>query len=85
MGKVLISGGSGLLGSKITELLLDKGIEVAHLSTRKNYKRKGVEVFHWNPKLQLIDEAAFDKVDTLIHLAGAGIADKGGRMHAKKR
>ncbi len=76
MGKVLISGGSGLLGSKITELLLDKGIEVAHLSTRKNYKRKGVEVFHWNPKLQLIDEAAFDKVDTLIHLAGAGIADK---------
>lgn len=76
MGKVLISGGSGLLGSRITDLLLEKGREVVHLSTRKTYSRSGVEVFQWNPKRQQIDEGAFHGVSSVVHLAGAGIADE---------
>lgn len=76
MNKVLISGGSGLLGSRITDLLLENGVRVAHLSTRKSYKRKNVDVFYWNPNEGYVDEKAFKGVDGIIHLAGAGIADK---------
>lgn len=84
MTKVLISGGSGLLGSEITERLLSKGIEVAHLSTRKSYTREGVDVYFWNPAEQKIDEAAFEGVDVVVHLAGAGIADKAWTTARKK-
>ncbi|MDC3209469.1 TIGR01777 family oxidoreductase [Chitinophagales bacterium] len=76
MNKVLITGGSGLLGTRITEILLEKGIEVAHLSTRKSYKRKGVGVFYWDPSMQVMDAKAFEGVSSVLHLAGAGVADK---------
>ena len=76
MNKVLITGGSGLLGTRITEILLEKGIEVAHLSTRKSYKRRGVGVFYWDPSMQVMDAKAFNGVTSIIHLAGAGVADK---------
>lgn len=76
MKKVLISGGSGLVGSALTKLLIEKGHGVAHLSTRKDYKREDVEVYHWNPAEGKLDENAFNNVDVVVHLAGAGIADK---------
>ena len=84
MNKVLITGGSGLLGTRITEILLEKGIEVAHLSTRKSYKRKGVGVFYWDPSMQVMDAMAFNGVTSIIHLAGAGIADKRWTKTRKK-
>lgn len=84
MNKVLITGGSGLLGTRITEILLEKGIEVAHLSTRKSYKRKGVGVFYWDPSMQVMDAKAFNGVTSIIHLAGAGVADKRWTKTRKK-
>ena len=33
---VLITGGSGLIGSRLTELLLQSGYGVSHLSRKKN-------------------------------------------------
>lgn len=85
MNKVLITGGSGLLGTRITEILLEKGIEVAHLSTRKSYKRKGVGVFYWNPSMQVMDANAFEGVTSVLHLAGAGVADKRWTKTRKKK
>ncbi len=84
MNKVLITGGSGLLGTRITEILLEKGIEVAHLSTRKSYKRKGVGVFYWDPSMQVMDAKAFEGVTSVLHLAGAGVADKRWTKTRKK-
>lgn len=73
---VLITGGSGLVGSKITDLLLQKHYTVAHLSTNKNYKRKNVKTYYWNINEGYIDNDAIAQADIIIHLAGAGIADK---------
>ena len=84
MKKVLITGGSGLVGSKITDLLLEKNYAVAHLSTRKSYKRKGVESYYWNTKKQYVDPKAFEDVSHIIHLAGAGIADERWTVRRKK-
>lgn len=70
----MITGGSGLLGSRLTELLLEQGYEVAHLSRKA--KTGVVPAFAWDVSAGSLDEKAFTGVDTIIHLAGAGVADK---------
>lgn len=84
MKKVLISGGSGLVGTALTKLLLSKGYTVAHLSTRKDYQRKGVETYYWNPSKGKLDAKAFEGTAVVVHLAGAGIADKRWTEERKK-
>ncbi len=74
MKKILIAGGSGLIGTRITELLLQRGYVVSHLS-RKAGRKKEVEIFEWDVDNFKVDEKAFENVDTIINLAGAGIAD----------
>ncbi|MBD1366917.1 TIGR01777 family protein [Mucilaginibacter sp. ZT4R22] len=72
---ILITGGSGLLGKQLTEELLSKGHTVSHLSRSKG-KNPKVKTFLWDVEKGQIDEHCIDGVDTIIHLAGAGIADK---------
>ncbi len=75
MGKVLISGGSGLIGKRLSFLLRSKGYEVSILSrTHKNESEYLTYV--WNIEKGTIDQAAFDQVEHIIHLSGSGIADK---------
>jgi uncharacterized protein (TIGR01777 family) len=71
---VLITGASGLIGRRLTALLLQKGCRVYHLG--RSAKTGVVPSFVWNPDKGELDPKAFDGVDTLIHLAGAGIGDK---------
>jgi uncharacterized protein len=75
MHKILITGASGLIGGRLTELLLkDDGYQVKHLGrTRKNGR---AESFTWDVERHIIEPEAFDGVETVVHLAGAGIADK---------
>jgi uncharacterized protein len=74
MKKILITGGSGLVGKKITDLLERKGYEVAWLSrSPEKYKQKS---FAWDVDKQSIDSEALLWADGIIHLAGEGVADK---------
>ena len=73
--KILITGGSGLLGSALTKKLLKKNIEVVHL-TRNKSSKNDVKNYLWNWKKNEIDENCFTGVTHIVHLAGAGIADK---------
>ena len=72
---ILITGASGLIGTRLIKNLLEKGHRVSVLS-RQNSNFKGVSTFNWDIDKQLIDLKAFQGIDTIIHLAGAGIADK---------
>lgn len=74
MEKVLITGGSGLVGSRITELLLKKGYEVAHLGRTPKQKGKLV-TYKWDYKENYIDLKAFEGVDYMMNLAGANVGD----------
>lgn len=81
--KILISGGSGLIGSALTKLLMANGHEVNHLSRSKS-SENNIPTFVWNLAKGEIDEAAFDGVEAIIHLAGAGIADERWTEKRKK-
>src|SRR6185437_2284395 len=72
---ILLSGGTGLVGRHLTEQLLLKGCSVSHLS-RSPGKDARVKTFLWDVDKGLIDEGCIDGVDIVVHLAGAGIADK---------
>ncbi len=75
MGNILITGASGLIGTRLTEMLLQKGHQVSHLGrTKKNNGQ--IKSFTWNVDQHQMDEDALQGIDTIIHLAGAGVADK---------
>lgn len=75
METVLISGGSGMLGRRLTELLLQKGYSVAHLS-RKKRQQTQIKQYTWDPATGVIENGAIENANYVIHLAGEGIVDK---------
>ena len=67
--RILITGGTGFVGVALKQFLLTQGHEVVILS------RSGGD-FQWDVSYGYIDPAAFEGVDAIVHLAGAGIADE---------
>ena len=80
--RILITGASGLIGTRLTELLLKQGYEVVHVGRSKRPGR--ITTYSWNVKKGTMDRRAMDSVDAIIHLAGAGIADKRWTTARKK-
>lgn len=73
MPSVLITGGTGLVGTAVKTLLEEKGYEVV-LLTRSKTPNKGQA--NWDINAGTIDSRAIANADYIIHLAGAGVADK---------
>ncbi|BDD10709.1 NAD-dependent epimerase [Fulvitalea axinellae] len=71
--RVLITGGSGLVGRHLIRHCNNLGWDVSILS-RKRKAVDGAKVFLWNPKKDFVEDGALD-CDVLVHLAGAGVAD----------
>jgi uncharacterized protein (TIGR01777 family) len=71
---VLITGGSGLVGSKLTQILLKGGYKVIWLSRVAGIK-SGITCFKWDYKNNFIDPKVFEGVSHIVHLAGAGVFD----------
>jgi uncharacterized protein (TIGR01777 family) len=82
MSKVLIAGGSGSIGRRLTDELVSVGHEVFWLS-RTPDKFTHLKAFYWDPSSYEINSDALD-VDVIINLAGAGIADKPWTKNRKR-
>jgi uncharacterized protein (TIGR01777 family) len=80
---ILLTGGSGFIGIRLTEALLDKGYEVSHLSRSPGYNSK-IKTYLWNVAKGEIDENCIIGVDTIVHLAGAGVVDRRWSDERKK-
>jgi uncharacterized protein (TIGR01777 family) len=80
MAKILITGGTGLVGKRLTAMLKERKHEVRILSRNP----KGLNEFKWDVSKSFIDDKALDNIDFIIHLAGAGIADKRWSNERKK-
>ncbi|MDX1718995.1 MAG: TIGR01777 family oxidoreductase [Salegentibacter mishustinae] len=76
--RVLITGATGLIGSKISQLCRDKGMQVHYLSTSKDKLENKADYkgFYWNPNNNEIDSEAIKGVDAIINLVGASIAER---------
>jgi uncharacterized protein (TIGR01777 family) len=80
---ILITGATGLVGRKLIPALQAKGHQISILS-RKQAHIKDVKVYLWDVYKQTIDENALTGIDTIIHLAGEGIADQKWTTKRKK-
>lgn len=76
MSKICITGGTGLIGRRLTSLLSAQGHEVLILSRSAKVGTQGVFFATWDPEQGTIDAAAVRDCDAIIHLAGAGVAEK---------
>jgi uncharacterized protein (TIGR01777 family) len=84
METILITGGTGLIGSELTKALVKIGYRVVVL-TRKATKseQEFIEYAQWNIDQQYIDEQAIKEADYIVHLAGANVAE--GRWTEKRK
>lgn len=80
---VLIAGGSGLIGKRLTKMLVEKGYTIHILSRSKRQNTDQIHYFQWDFASRSIDIEAV-KVDHIINLTGAGIADKRWTAERKK-
>ena len=87
MATVLITGGTGLIGSALTNELLNRGYDVIILtrSPEKYSNTSRLNYAKWDPEKQTIDGDAVTKADYIIHLAGEGIADKRWTLKRKRQ
>ncbi|RMA57904.1 TIGR01777 family oxidoreductase [Ulvibacter antarcticus] len=76
--KVLITGATGFIGSRLSAKCRAEGINVHYLTTRKEKieNESDYKGFYWNPDKNDIDLEAFEGVTTIVHLAGANIAKR---------
>lgn len=77
MQTVLITGGTGMVGTSLTQLLLSKGYHVIVLTRKPQVSQiPNLTYAVWDIAKGTIDPLAIEKADTIVHLAGAGVADK---------
>ena len=81
MTSILITGGTGLIGKHLCNVLRSKGYKILILSRNKT---NNPNTYYWNISENYIDPKAIQKADYVIHLAGAGIADKRWTKKIKK-
>ncbi len=83
---ILITGGKGLVGKPLTQLLLLKGYNI-HILSRGDEQQDNPKfrVFKWDVYKHKIDDKCIDGVEIIIHLAGEGIAEKRWTEKRKKQ
>lgn len=80
---ILITGATGMLGKGLIQALLESGHQVSILS-RKPTEISNVKVFLWDVNKWQIDASCLEGVNTIIHLAGEGIAKEKWSAKRKK-
>src|SRR4051794_19199897 len=71
--KVAVTGASGLIGSALVPHLRSDGHDVVRF-VRGN--AKAADERTWDPAARRLDPAHLEDVDAVVHLAGAGVAEK---------
>ncbi|GLW97115.1 TIGR01777 family oxidoreductase [Microtetraspora sp. NBRC 16547] len=70
---IVVTGSSGFLGSALVRALRADGVEVLRLVRREPVAPD--EAF-WDPERNLLDPFVLEGAEAVVHLAGAGIADR---------
>jgi len=81
MQRVVITGGTGLVGRHLNSMIGSRDYDVVNLSQGKS-RNPGFRTYFWDPANGYCDREAFHEGDAIIHLAGANI---GGRRWTRDR
>lgn len=84
MATVLITGGTGLVGKALTATLISKGYSCIILSRSPRNGTNGIRYAVWDPAAGTLDPSAIQEADYIVHLAGAGVAEKRWSAARKK-
>lgn len=78
MRTILLSGGTGLIGSRLAGLLAEKGYRVIILTRNGNQSSLHSSILYkrWDITKRWIDPGAVEQANAVIHLAGANITEK---------
>lgn len=80
--RITVAGASGLIGSALVSHLRSSGHEVVRLIRSQQVRAEDAR--YWNPATGDIDDDAFDGIDGVVNLAGAGIGDRRWSEHRKR-
>jgi uncharacterized protein (TIGR01777 family) len=71
--RILLAGGSGLIGSNLSAFLTTGGHTVHHLVRRPS---RGPEEITWDPSRDVLNPASIEGYDAIINLGGENIAGR---------
>lgn len=74
MKTTLVTGGSGLVGCRLTKMLMERGYKVLWLSREKDLESDPPR-YSWDYRNRKIDRKAVEQADVIIHLAGANLGE----------
>lgn len=81
---ILLTGGTGFIGKRLTHLLIEKGFSVSILSRSKKQNKDEISYYMWDVENHFIEEDSVLQADYIIHLAGENIAEKRWTKKRKK-
>ncbi|MCI9844108.1 TIGR01777 family oxidoreductase [Flavobacterium pectinovorum] len=81
---VLLTGGSGFIGTYLTHVLIENGFSVSVLSRSDRNNTDFITYYKWDLDHNYIDENAILNANFIIHLAGEGIVEKRWTEKRKK-
>lgn len=74
MKTILITGGSGMIGSRLSQMLVVKGYKVIWLSRERNIKAE-IPRYSWDYRKGEVDTDALEQADIVVHLAGSNLGN----------
>lgn len=80
---ILITGGTGMIGSFLIAMLQEKGYGISILTRNKKENTKAILYYTWDIASQKIDANCLTNVVGIIHLAGENVAS--GRWNDKRK
>src|SRR5438309_5619980 len=81
----LVTGATGFVGRKLTDLLLSRGDAVNYLGRKRNAELDSRAAFHpWNDARDVPPLNSVPRLDAVVHLAGEPVAQR-WTQEAKKR
>lgn len=75
MAHVLITGGKGMIGTYLTDLLMERGYDVSHLIRERTGAEK-IKTYTWQIEKNEVEKEAIEYADFIVHLAGANLSTK---------
>lgn len=74
--RIAVSGATGLVGSALVPFLAGGGHQVRRMVRRNGAASRARLDIPWDPRGGTIDATGLEGLDAVVHLAGAGIADR---------